>query len=63
MAQSVRVLGIAHELQGFGFQGYVEDPLYLLLLKGAMRDVDMVFEEAPPEATGGRMRVDLGERE
>jgi hypothetical protein len=46
MARSIRVLGIAHELQGPGFQGYVEDASYHLLLKKALPGVDRVFEEA-----------------
>ena len=46
MTRSVLVLGVAHELQGSKFQGYVDDPSYGLLLKSSMHGVDFVFEEA-----------------
>ena len=45
MARSVLVLGVAHELQGSKFQGYVDDPSFGLLLKSSMNGVDFVFEE------------------
>jgi hypothetical protein len=46
MTRSALILGVAHELQGPGFLGYVHDPSYLLLVEGAMIGVDFVFEEA-----------------
>jgi hypothetical protein len=46
MTRSVLVLGVAHELQGSKFQGYVDDPSHGLLLKSSMHGVDFVFEEA-----------------
>ena len=45
MTRSVLVLGVAHELQGSKFQGYVDDPSYGLPLKSSMHGVDFVFEE------------------
>jgi hypothetical protein len=46
MTRSVLVLGVAHELQGSKFQGYVDDPSHGVLLKISMHGVDFVFEEA-----------------
>jgi hypothetical protein len=47
MSRSVQVLGVPHQLQGAGFQGYVDDPSYRYWVKGYMRaNIDIVFEEA-----------------
>jgi hypothetical protein len=46
MSKSAVVLGVPHQLQGPGFQGYVPDPSYSRLVKTLMGGVDFVFEEA-----------------
>jgi hypothetical protein len=44
--RSVVVLGVLHDLRGPGFQGYVDDPSYRLLVERTIRKVDYLFEEA-----------------
>ncbi|SRR5216684_9140726 len=47
MNKSVVVLAIPHQLQGPGFQGYVDDPSYSDLVERFIRQgLDFVFEEA-----------------
>jgi hypothetical protein len=47
MKKSVMVLAVPHQLQGTGFQGYVEDESYSDLVGQLIRkNVDSVFEEA-----------------
>jgi hypothetical protein len=47
MSQSVQLIAVPHQLQGSGFQGYVQDPSYSAWVKSFMlAGVDFVFEEA-----------------
>ena len=43
--KTVQVLSVPHTLQGPNFNGYVNDPSYLKLLKQVCADADFVFEE------------------
>lgn len=42
----VEVLAVPHQLQGPGFQKFVDDPSYRTLLEDLISEVDFVFEEA-----------------
>jgi hypothetical protein len=44
--KSAIVLGVPHQIQGPGFQSYVEDQSYPIVVKALMHEVDFVFEEA-----------------
>jgi hypothetical protein len=48
MGKSAVVLAVPHQIQGPGFQSYIKDPSYKLLVKNLMQSngIDFVFEEA-----------------
>jgi hypothetical protein len=46
MIRKLIVLGIAHQIQGKNFPGYVDDPAYKDLVQEYIGLVDFVFEEA-----------------
>jgi hypothetical protein len=46
-SQSMAIFSVLHQIQGPGFQGYVEDPAYAFWVKRFLsQGVDFIFEEA-----------------